>query len=964
MTNLLRSLFKPALIVMNNLSYRKKFLFLGFLTTATLVFIIYSFFTMLNHVVSTSSDKLIGLTLIKPISQNIQSIEIHRGLSAGIIGGNLNELQQSLSTAELQIAENIRQFERALPDDFIQLESWRAIQADWKRLEQSGLQQTLTNNFFAHTSLIKRLLDFETAIANKYGLIFDSDIREYYLYDTIIEELPQTLERLGQVRAKGTGILAKKSLSEDEKRILQQYVSDLEIALTSLNSNVQKLTTISRPLYPALLANFKTITDAAHQMIIIVENDIYNRQFSISAVEFLTLSTDLINQGYNYLYQSLLPACKQLLTDKISHANQTLYTSLIIAGLTLLLKLYFVIGHYLSFCDNMKILHDASKRFSKGDTSEHINLATHDELAQISDNFNTMVDGFNNLLAESHQNALRTQTIINTALDAVVQINHHGLINDWNQQAEVIFGWTKTEVLGRKLSKLIIPEQYRQAHAEGLKGFLTLGIKKVIDTRFEITALHRDGHEFPIELGISHIKTKDGYDFCAFIRDITDKKHTDELIWTQANFDALTGLPNRQMFHDRLEQEIKNATRSKNTLALMFLDLDHFKQVNDSLGHIMGDLLLTETAQRISYCVRDSDTVARLGGDEFTVILPELSNFIDAEHIAKHILHQLALPFQIDDKVVHISTSIGITLFPNDAETSEELIKNADQAMYQAKHNGHNGFSYFTKSMQDSTLARSRLIDAMRRAIENNEFILYYQPIFELSTGKICKLEALIRWQHPIDGMISPMTFIPLAEETGLIHDIGDWVFTTAAKQLKQWQLNFDPSLKLTINKSPVQFCSVRKHQHWLDILKGIDLSSRDITIEITEGVLLESTNDTTQQICNLRQQGFKFAIDDFGTGYSSLSYLRKFKLDFLKIDQSFVKHLTSNSDDAILTKTIIVMAQSLGLKVIAEGVETAEQQAILTEAGCEYGQGFFLAKPLSVEEIEVLLSKPRSILI
>ena len=952
-----KSFFKPAYIVMNNLSYTKKFLFLGFLSASALTFILYGFFTAINQVVSESSDKLTGLTLIKPISQSVQSIQLHRGLSAGIIGGNLDEMRQSRALTEALVAENINQFVKMLPADFLQLEEWHDIQAEWRSIEQSGLNQTLAENFFAHTLIIEHLLDFEAAIAHKYGLLLESSIKEFYLHDTIINKLPLALERLGQVRAKGVGILAKKSLSEDEKIVIQQSISDLNSALAALNTNLLKLDSLSNSLDSILVANTQAITNAAHKIINIIENDIYNRHFSTPPSQFISLATDLINQGYTNLYQSLLPASQILLTEKISDAKHSLITTFTITVITLLITFYFLIGHYFSFNQNIKIIQESSRKFALGHTNEHIMLATHDELAQITDSFNAMVDGFNSLLAESNENVLRTQTIINTALDAVIQTNQDGVIIDWNQQAEVIFGWTKVEVIGNKLSDLILPEQYRQAHIDGLKRYLKSGVKKLIDTRFEITALHRDGHEFPIELGISHIKTKKGHEFSAFIRDITAKKQADQLIWSQANFDILTGLPNRYMFHNRLEQEIKNAARSKNPLALMFLDLDHFKQINDSLGHNMGDLLLKETARRISYCIRDSDTVSRLGGDEFTVILPELSDFIDAEQIAKHILHQLALPFQLDDEVVHISTSIGITLYPNDATTSVNLIKNADQAMYQAKKSGQNSFSYFTQSMQDSTLARSNLITAMRSAVQNNEFILHYQPIFELATGKIRKLEALVRWQHPTDGMISPMTFIPLAEETGLINDIGDWVFATAAKQLKQWQLDFNPSLKLTINKSPIQFYNDYGHQHWLDILKELNLASSDITIEITEGLLLDSTSKTTQQIANLRQEGFKFAIDDFGTGYSSLSYLKKFKLDFLKIDQSFVKNITLGSDDLIITKTIIVMAQSLGLKVIAEGIETAEQKEILTQAGCEFGQGYFLAKPLAASDVEALLS-------
>ena len=957
MNMLLKSLFEPAQLIMNNLSYRKKFLLLGFLSALVLAFILYGFVTTLNLVVSETPDKLTGLTLIKPISQSIQSIQTHRGLSAGIIGGNLDEMRHSRAITERLVSENINQFEKVLPANFLQIDKWHVIQAEWHSIKQSGLHQTLAKNFIVHTLVIKHLLDLEVAIANQYGLTLESSINEFYLHDTIINKLPQALERLGQLRAKGVGILAKKSLSENEQILVQQSISDLNLALTSLNANLLKVEGLPNSQDLGLIAKAKAINSVAEKMINIIEHDIYNQYFSTQPSQFISLSTELINHGYTSLYQSLLAASQILLTEKISHAQRSLFITFIIAATALLITLYFLIGHYFSFNKNIKIIQDAANNFAQGYTGEHIVLNTHDELAQISNSFNTMVDGFNSLLTDSHQNALRAQTIINTALDAVIQINQDGVISDWNQQAEMIFGWSKKEIVGKKL-EVIIPAQYRQAHIDGLKRYLRSGIKKVIDTRLEITALSSDGREFPIELGISHIKTKDGHEFSAFIRDITDKKQSDELIWTQANYDVLTGLPNRHMFQNRLDQEIKNAKRSENSLCLMFLDLDHFKQVNDSLGHNMGDLLLKETALRISSCVRDSDSVARLGGDEFTVILPDLSDFIDAEQIAKHILHQLALPFQLGDEVVHISTSIGITLFPNDAKTSENLIKNADQAMYQAKDNGHNTFSYFTQSMQDSTLARSHLITALRNAVRNNELVLNYQPIFDLSTGKIHKLEALIRWQHPAEGLISPMTFIPLAEETGLIHEIGDWVFVTAAKQLKQWQIDFNPSLQLTINKSPIQFHNDHGHQHWLDILKELNLASSDITIEITEGLLLESTSKTTEQITNLRLQGFKFAIDDFGTGYSSLSYLKKFNLDFLKIDQSFVKHLTLDSDDAILTKTIIIMAQSLGLKVIAEGIETAEQKQMLTEAGCEFGQGYFLAKPLIASDVETLLSR------
>ena len=957
----LTSLFQPARFVMDKLSYRKKFSVLCLLAATAVTFILYGFFTTNNQIVVASSDKLSGLRLIKPLAKGIQSAQIHRGLSAGIIGGDLNDMRRSLSLSEASISTSIDQFKQALPPDFSRHEELGAIEAEWFNIQQSGLRQTLTANFDAHTQLIKHLLDLQTAIANKHGLIFDPSVHEFYLYDTIVNKLPRALEQLGRVRGRGVGILAEKSLSKDDENTLKQLVNDLKTALASLNSSIESIALLSPSADSKLLPNFSSITRDAYTMINVVENDIYTRQFSTPPSEFILFATGLIDQGYSSLYQLLLPSSELLLTEKISRSRQSSFTVLVIAGLISLVTFYFVIGHHISFYDSIKTIQNAAKKFSEGHTGKHITLASQDELAKIAASFNTMVDGFNNLLAESRQNAIRTQTVINTALDAVIQMDHNGVISYWNLQAETIFGWSETEAIGSVLSELIVPEQYRQAHASGLKRFLDSGLKTVIDTRLEIIALHREGYEFPIELGISHINNHDKHEFSAFIRDITDKKKTDELIWTQANFDTLTGLPNRQMFHNRLEEEVKKAARTESLLCLMFLDLDNFKQVNDSLGHSMGDLLLKETARRIGCCVRDSDAIARLGGDEFTVILPDLSSFQDAEEIAKNIINELALPFHLYDEVVHISTSIGITLFPNDAETADDLIKNADHAMYQAKRDNYHAFRFFTQSMQDAILARSTLISALRNAIENNEFVLHYQPIFHLSTGKIIKLEALIRWQHPTDGMISPLAFIPLAEETGLINEIGEWVFSTATQQLKQWQVEIDPALKLSINMSPVQFYNDHGHQHWAEILDKHNLPSGDITIEITESLLLESNSVTTQQIEDLRLQGFKFAIDDFGTGYSSLAYLKRFRLDFLKIDQSFVKNLTPDSDDAVLTETIVLMAKSLGLETIAEGIETAEQQEMLIAAGCVYGQGYFLAKPLTAEKISALLSQNRS---
>ena len=435
-----------------------------------------------------------------------------------------------------------------------------------------------------------------------------------------------------------------------------------------------------------------------------------------------------------------------------------------------------------------------------------------------------------------------------------------------------------------------------------------------------------------------------------------ERKRLDDLMWSHANYDLLTKLPNRRLFRDRLQQDIKKTQRSDLSLALMFIDLDMFKEVNDTLGHDVGDQLLIDVGSRICSCVRESDTVARISGDEFTVILPELIDTSRAETVAQNIIHALTQPFRIGKESIYISASIGITLYPNDASELESLLKNADQAMYAAKNQGRNCFSYFTNRMQEEAQNRMRLIKDMRDALPANQFKVYFQPIVDMVSGRIVKAEALIRWIHPERGLVSPAQFIPLAEETGLIGDIGNWVFKEATRWMARWHERGYSCVQVSVNKSPKQFTSNSTHNDWLSHLQQINLPTGCIVIEITEGLLLDERADVAESLLLFRDSGIQVAIDDFGTGYSSLSYLKKFDIDFLKIDQSFVRDLATDPNDLALSEAIIVMAHKLGIKVIAEGVETTEQRDMLAAAGCDYAQGYLIAKPMPAEEFEALL--------
>lgn len=551
----------------------------------------------------------------------------------------------------------------------------------------------------------------------------------------------------------------------------------------------------------------------------------------------------------------------------------------------------------------------------------------------------------------------RFRSIVDTAMDAVVQMDANGLITGWSGQAENMFGWAREEAIGRPLHTLIIPQQYREAHLQGMRHFQKTGEAPILNKRIEILALNRDNREFHVELTISVVHWEGENEFCAFISDISDKKEADAIIWRQANFDPLTNLPNRHMFHMRLEQEIQNTQRTSLKLALLFIDLDRFKEVNDTLGHNVGDLLLTEVAQRLSSSVRKSDMVARLGGDEFTIILSQLTDVSQVETVAQNILRRLTEPFTLNNETAYVSASIGITLYPEDTDEVEQLLMNADQAMYAAKKKGRNRSSYFTPSLREEAQQRLKLINDLRIALAGNQFEVYFHPIIDMKTGRIVKAEALLRWQHPQRGMAGQMEIIPIAEETGLIVEIGDWVFREAARWASRWQALAPGGLQVGVNMSPVQFQAEGEHiEEWLAYLQELGLPGTSIVIEITEGVLLHVDSAISDILLKFRDAGIQVSIDDFGTGYSALSYLKQFDIDYLKIDLSFVRDLETDPNDRALSEAIIMMAHKLGLKVIAEGVETEGQLKLLSTAGCDYAQGYLFSKPIPPEEFEALL--------
>lgn len=447
--------------------------------------------------------------------------------------------------------------------------------------------------------------------------------------------------------------------------------------------------------------------------------------------------------------------------------------------------------------------------------------------------------------------------------------------------------------------------------------------------------------------------------FDGVISDITERKHTEQQVYRLAHYDMLTGLPNRVLLQDRLGQALREARRHSTRLALMFLDLDRFKDVNDSLGHEVGDRLLKIVARRLEECVRESDTVCRQGGDEFLLLLGDVADNDAAVHIAEKVLISLSQPYLLGSHDLRLTPSIGISQFPDDAADTETLIRNADAAMYHAKERGRANYQFYTRDMHVSVNERLSLENSLRLALERHEFRLYYQPQVELVSGRITGMEALIRWQHPTQGLVEPSRFIAIAEQSGLIAAIGEWVLRAACRQNRLWQQSGLAALPVAVNLSAIQLRRQNLDKTIALILDETGLDTRHLELELTESAVMHDSRETGDMLQRLNAIGVSLAIDDFGTGYSSLSYLKRFQIDRLKIDRTFVQDVTVDSDDAAITTAIISLARSLRVRTLAEGVETREQCQFLRQCGCDEVQGYYFSRPLPAEEFEALLRNP-----
>jgi diguanylate cyclase (GGDEF)-like protein/PAS domain S-box-containing protein len=570
--------------------------------------------------------------------------------------------------------------------------------------------------------------------------------------------------------------------------------------------------------------------------------------------------------------------------------------------------------------------------------------------------------------AQADQASALNETILACAPFCVIATDRHGLIRSVNAAGERMLGYCKGELLGRHAKALHLPEELA-LHAARLSAEMgqpvepdrALGLRAMLGQRDELecTYVRKDGSHLPVMAAVSPLLDSEGrqHGFLGIAYDITERKRSETYIRHMAHHDELTGLPNRTLLQERALLALETLRPQGRTMGVLLLDLDRFKQINDSLGHQAGDVVLCSVAARLKHCLRSSDTVARMGGDEFVILLPHIDSPQQAERVAAKVLNAMVEPIQAGHHRLTVTPSIGIACFPHDGDDLATLLRNADVAMYQSKSGGRNSYTAYTPQMHTASAKRLELEGELRLALERNELALHYQPLVQLDTGEVVGVEALLRWSHPQRGAVSPADFIPIAEDTGLIVSIGEWVLRTACRDMRLLQQRTGRRLKVAVNLSPRQLRAPNLSAVIADALARAGWAPQDLELEITESMVIDNPDASIEAMQRLCAMGLGLAIDDFGTGYSSLSYLTRFPVAKLKLDRSFVRGLPDNHRDAAIATSVVAMGHGLKLQVLAEGIETEAQMQFLRGLGCEMGQGWLFAKAMPLEALAAHLT-------
>jgi len=789
-----------------------------------------------------------------------------------------------------------------------------------------------------------------------------------------ISQISQIIVKLSSSHNDLSALLSSTGDDQDEERI---YLQGREIL-----NDVHEL---EKLLILSIGSSEKVIVDQVNILEKISKAFTHYRETTISAIELSSVDASLVHQksietnkallDLNNLFFILSEYHVANLTAQADLVEGTLYNQNIVSVLGIALLIIMIISA-LYFSKNLssgiELINRALVKLSHGkidielpeETDQYLNqltVATYEFKKTLEKN-SEQKNNLNSTIEKLKDSEERYINLINLIATAIVIIDNQQNIVLFNKAAERIFGYSVRDVIGKPLEQLL-PDACHYQHSIDVDSFKHLDIEHSVSmNRKPVKATRKNGEEFFIEANLSKLQLANETLMTAAITDVTERLKAEEKILHQAYFDTLTDLPNRFLSLDRLSNLIIDAKRKNELVAILFLDLDDFKKVNDTLGHETGDKLLIEAAARLLSVVRSGDTVGRLGGDEFIVLLSELYKVTDVLPIVDNLITQFRKAFEIDDRELILTASIGIAVFPDDGDNASELLRNADSAMYNAKELGRNAYSYFTEAMNKEVSRRLALEEQMHGALNRNEFQVFYQPQIEVDSNRIVGAEALLRWTNPVLGDVMPDEFITIAEQTGLIIPLGEFVLKQALEMTAQWQNLFNSRFLISVNLSPSQF----RDPNLLDFIKNtlhqFNVLSEFLELEITEGVLMSGHTYIDEALIGMNNLGVSIALDDFGTGYSSLSYLRNYPFDTLKIDRSFVNDMTEKPADRELVNATIAMAHALRLKVVAEGVETEEQLAHLATQGCETAQGYLFSKPISSNEFSKMLERVNQI--
>ena len=782
-------------------------------------------------------------------------------------------------------------------------------------------------------ALLKNLDDMDTLVNQVQSSVSPSDAQSYAKLEAALE---MEVNTNGIVKGLGNYLRTHDSQYEelvyrDEQDFYQYYE---QYSRLTLSAEEQEWATQLFGLFENSVELSKIIIDLDRSKEAALENIVRVRGQLDLALE----------DGIRALTQQDLQSAE-------ADAGTTVDRIAVATGALLILGLIFGVAISVittrSITRPMMKLVGATRAVARGDLFARVKIDSNDELGDLGASFNRMTEDLQQTTVSRNyfDNMVRSMT------DTLIVVSPEGRIEAVNPATCALLGYGEHELAGEPLNKIIAdydPLLLSLFSGPGREE----GIRNV-----EKTYISKDSVRIPVLFSASLMRYEDGetQGIVCLAQDITERKRAEETIRHLAYHDHLTGLPNRRLFQDRFIVALAQAQRTGEPLALMSIDLDRFKLVNDTLGHAVGDQLLQAVSGRLSSVVRSGDTLARLGGDEFCLLMPRTERVEDASRIAEKIRDTLKTPFNVDGQDVHVTASLGISLYPYDGD-AEKLLVNADAAMYRAKEMGRNNCQLYVEVMDSKPLRRLTLENGLHQALERNEFVVHYQPQADIRTGEIVGVEALVRWQHPDKGLVLPHEFIPWAEDAGLIVPLGEWVLRTACAQAKAWQNAGLPPLRVAVNLSARQF----QHSDLLEMMASVftetGLEPRYLEMEITESIAMQNGDLTVNVLRGLRDLGIRIGIDDFGTGYSSLSNLKNFPIDTLKIDQSFVRDLTTDPNDAAIATTVIAMAHSLNLKVIAEGVETQEQLDFLKERGCHEVQGYLISKALPASALKKFL--------